>query len=194
LRTKLWVIGLLALLNGSLKEGLTLWGPSFFAKYQSLPLEEVLRLMSFVPLMNLTALMCSGLINRLFKYRIKYTIAFFIILTVAFSLLLKAGMGKDYFIVDAAFFGLLAFLLAVNNMIASFMPLYFRNEHRVSMVAGFLDCSVYLGAAISGPLTGFLADRSGWQGIIDGWLWVCVAAMVISFLSSDYQLKTRTNA
>jgi OPA family glycerol-3-phosphate transporter-like MFS transporter len=189
LRTKLWAVGLIALLNGGLKEGLTLWGPSFFVEYQALSLENALRFMSFVPLMNIAGLLCSSLLNRAFKYQIKYTIIFFLLLTLAFSALLKAGMGINYLIMNIAFFGFLALLLAVNNMLTSFMPLYFKNEGRVSTTAGFLDCSVYIGAAISGPLSGFLADKSGWHGIIDGWIWVCVAALGVSFLSRGERNK-----
>lgn len=187
LRTRLWAVGLIALLNGSVKEGLTLWGPSFFTNYQSLPLEKALYLMSFVPLMNLAALIGSAFMNRAFKYQIKYTISFFLVLALAFSILLSVGLDLNYFVVDFAFFGLFALFLAVNNLITSFMPLYFNKERRISSAAGFLDCLAYTGAALSSPITGFLADNSGWQGIINGWIGICAAALAVSLLSRNYR-------
>jgi OPA family glycerol-3-phosphate transporter-like MFS transporter len=187
LRTRLWAVGLIALLNGSVKEGMTLWGPSFFIDYQSLPLEKTLYLMSFIPLMNLIALAGSAFVNRAFKYQTKYTLSFFLFLAFAFSVLLRAGMNINHFVVDFAFFGLFALVLAVNNMITSFIPLYFNKERRVSSVAGLLDCSVYAGAALSSPLTGFIADKAGWQGIVNGWIGICAAALLMSFLSRNYR-------
>jgi sugar phosphate permease len=189
LRTRLWTVGLIALLNGSVKEGMTLWGPSFFIDYQSLPLEKALYFMSFVPLMNLIALAGSAFMNRVFNYQAKYTLSFFLFFALAFSVLLRAGMNLNHVVVDIAFFGLFALLLAVNNMITAFMPVYFNRERRVSSVAGFLDCSVYAGAALSSPLTGFIRDKSGWQGIINGWIGICAAALLISLLSPNYQKR-----
>jgi OPA family glycerol-3-phosphate transporter-like MFS transporter len=187
LRSRLWAVGLIALLNGSVKEGITFWGPSFFIDYQSFPLEKALYLMSFIPLMNMIALAGGAFVNRVFKYQIKYTLSFFLFLALAFSVLLRAGMDFNHFVMDFAFFGLFAMFLAVNNMITSFIPLYFNKERRVSSVAGFLDCSVYAGAALSSPVTGFIADKSGWQGIINGWIGICAVALVISFLSHNYR-------
>ncbi|MDR2608879.1 MAG: MFS transporter [Treponema sp.] len=189
LRNRLWMIGLIALLNGSVKEGMTLWGPSFFVDYQSLPLEKALYFMSFVPLMNLIALAGSAFMNRVFNYQAKYTISFFLFFTLAFSVLLRVGMNLNHLVVDIAFFGLFALFLAVNNMITAFMPIYFNKERRVSSVAGFLDCSVYAGAALSSPLTGFIMDKSGWKGIINGWIVICAAALLASLLSRNYQKR-----
>jgi OPA family glycerol-3-phosphate transporter-like MFS transporter len=189
LRTRLWAVGLIALLNGSIKEGMTLWGPSFFINYQSLPLEKALYLMSFVPLMNLAALTGSAFVNRFFNYQTKYTLSFFLFFALAFSVLLRVGMNLNHLVVDIAFFGLFSLFLAVNNMLTSFIPLYFNKERRVSSVAGFLDCSVYAGAALSSPLTGFIADKSGWKGIINGWIGICAVALAISFLSRNYRKR-----
>jgi OPA family glycerol-3-phosphate transporter-like MFS transporter len=187
LRTRLWAVGLIALLNGSVKEGMTLWGPSFFIDYQSFPLEKALYLMSFVPLMNLVALAGSAFMNRVFNYQTKYTLSFFLFFALVFSVLLRVGMNLNHFVVDFAFFGLFALFLAVNNMITAFIPLYFNKARRVSSVAGFLDFSVYAGAALSSPVTGFVTDTFGWQGIINGWIGICAAALVVSLLSRNYQ-------
>jgi OPA family glycerol-3-phosphate transporter-like MFS transporter len=193
LRTRLWAVGLIALLNGSVKEGMTLWGPSFFIDYQSLPLEKALYFMSFVPLMNMVALAGSAFVNRVFNYQAKYTLSFFMFLALVFSVLLRVGMNLNHFVVDFAFFGLFALFLAVNNMITAFIPLYFNKERRVSSAAGFLDCSVYAGAALSSPVTGFITDKFGWQGIINGWIGICAAALVISLLSRNYQKWQQKN-
>jgi OPA family glycerol-3-phosphate transporter-like MFS transporter len=84
-----------------------------------------------------------------------------------------------------------AAIFAVNNMLTAFVPLNFQKEGRVSTVAGILDCAVYIGAAISGPLAGFLVDRSGWTGVMNGWIGICGLSIIAALASKNYQKAGR---
>jgi sugar phosphate permease len=106
---------------------------------------------------------------------------------LALAFLLRIAIGVNFVLMDAAFFGLLAAILAANNILTAFVPLNFKKERRVSTVAGGLDCAVYIGAAVSGPLAGLLADTSGWTGIMNGWAGVCVIAVLCAVFSRNYK-------
>ena len=47
-----------------------------------------------------------------------------------------------------------------------------------SSVAGFLDFSIYLGAGLSGIITGFLSNRIGWNIVILLWIIVGIAGCI----------------
>jgi hypothetical protein len=55
---------------------------------------------------------------------------------------------------NIGFCGLLAGVYAVNNILAAFVPIKFRQERRVSAAAGMIDSALYAGAAVSGPVIG----------------------------------------
>jgi OPA family glycerol-3-phosphate transporter-like MFS transporter len=185
IRTRLWVTALVCVLQGSIKEGLILWGPTFFSESLSLPMGQILFVMGLVPLMNFTGLLLGGLVNKLLRFHEKYTIIFFLSIALFFIILMAAIKG-NFIIVILAFCCILGSIFAANNMLVAFVPLNFQKEHRVSSTAGFMDCAVYIGAAISSPLAGTLADRFGWNGVIKGWICACAAAIILAVASRNY--------
>jgi OPA family glycerol-3-phosphate transporter-like MFS transporter len=187
IRTRLWVAALVCMMEGSLKEGLTLWGPTFFSSFQKLPLNRALFLMSLVPLMNCVGLVSGGVVYRRFRRQEKHTVVLFMTAALAFAVLLRMAAGVTFILMDIAFFGLLASIFATNNILTAFMPLNFQKECRVSTVAGSLDCAVYIGAAVSGPLAGLLADTSGWAGIMNSWIGVCGIAVFCAVFFRNYK-------
>jgi OPA family glycerol-3-phosphate transporter-like MFS transporter len=188
---QLWIVALVCVFQGSLKEGLTLWGPTFFSESRSLPLDQVLYIMTLVPLMNLLGVVFCSLVYRICRYQEKSTLLFFLSLVVFFTLILRIGGSVSMMVMNLAFCGLFASVFAVNNVLTAFMPLNFREKGRVSTVAGILDCAVYIGAAFSGPLVGLLAGQFGWNGVMEGWIAAAVLALVTAFLSRDYKKHKR---
>jgi sugar phosphate permease len=81
----------------------------------------------------------------------------------------------------------MASIYGMNNLMASYLPLEYRNDGRISSTAGIIDSSFYMGAAIAGPVAGAAADYFGWPGIFSGLTVVCFAA----FLASIFVLRSR---
>jgi OPA family glycerol-3-phosphate transporter-like MFS transporter len=188
IRTRLWAVALVCVLQGSIKEGLILWGPTFFSESLLLPMGQILFVMVLVPLMNFTGLLFGGLINKVFRFQEKYTILFFLSIAL-FFLILMAFMNGNSIMVILVFCCILGSIFAANNTLIAFVPLNFQREDRVSSAAGFLDCAVYVGAAISSPLAGTLADHFGWNGVIRGWICVCTVAIILAIARRNYSKK-----
>jgi OPA family glycerol-3-phosphate transporter-like MFS transporter len=187
LRSKLWIAALICMLEGSLKEGLTLWGPAFFTEFQALSLERAVFIMSFVPLVNCISLFAGAVLNRIFRYQEKYSLVFFMAAALSFAVFFRITMIVNSTLVHIAFMGLLASAIGANYILTAIMPLNFQKERRVSTVAGFLDCAVYVGAAVSGPLAGFLSDHSGWPGIVNVWILICLFAVIVALFLKNYK-------
>jgi sugar phosphate permease len=186
-RTKLWMVALVCVLEGLVKEGLTFWSPTFLSESQSLGMDKTLLIMTLLPLLNLPVLVLSGWMNKLFRYHEKRTLLFFFSVSLVFAVMLKFTLRGALLWMSAALFGLIAAAFAINNLLVSFVPVNFQKERRVSAAAGFLDCANYAGGAISGPFVGLLADRSGWQGVVEGWIMATVIALVLTIFTRDYK-------
>jgi OPA family glycerol-3-phosphate transporter-like MFS transporter len=187
IRTRLWITALICIFQGSIKEGLTLWGPMFFSESQQIPMDRVLFIMSLVPAMNFFGLLAGGIVNHVFRGQEKKTSVFFLTAALLFAILVRITMGLNIIFVMISFAGLFASIFAVNSMLTSFVPLNFKKEERVSAVAGILDSAVYAGAAISGPAVGLLVDSLGWSGVMNGWIAVSVAALIAAAVSRNYK-------
>lgn len=189
LRTRLWIVALACIFQGVLKEGLTLWGPTFMAESQSLAQIQVLSVMSLVPFLNFLGLFVGAGINKRLRYHEKRTMIVLFALGGFFCLLLFFSLENSFFRTVAAFGGLSSIFFSINNMITSFVPINFYEDGRVSSSAGFLDCAAYIGAAVSGPTLGWLADACGWKGVVLCWLLVCFLGLGLTVFSRNYKLE-----
>jgi OPA family glycerol-3-phosphate transporter-like MFS transporter len=189
LRSGLWIVALVSMLQGSVKEGLTLWGPALFSESRFLSMDMVLFIMFLVPFMNFAALAACSFAHRLFKHQEKPITVFFLITALISASALRISMAFSLIPMVIAISGLTMAIFAINNTLTSFLPLNFQKERRVSAAAGFLDCAVYAGAAVSGPLAGLVADRFGWSGVINSWIAVCGLAIPIALCGRNYHKK-----
>jgi OPA family glycerol-3-phosphate transporter-like MFS transporter len=186
LRSGLWIAALVSMLQGSIKEGITLWGPVFFFESRFLSMDVVLFIMALVPFMNFAALAACGLVYRLFNRQEKAIIVFFLIMALISAFTLRISMAFSLIVMVIAVSGLTMSIFAINITLTAFLPLNFQRERRVSAAAGFLDCAVYIGAAVSGPLAGLVVDRFGWPGVINSWIAVCCLAIFVTLCGRNY--------
>jgi OPA family glycerol-3-phosphate transporter-like MFS transporter len=193
IRSRIWIIALVCVLEGMIKEGLTLWGPSFLSESRSLPIEKVLLIMSLAPFMNLLAIALSGPVNKFCRYKETRTVFCFMTGGIFFSAMMLLTFKGALTLFIIAICGLFIAIFAANNMLTAFVPLNFQKENRVSTVAGFLDCAVYIGAALAGPGIGALAEKSGWGGVIIAWIIVCSAGSALVLIGQPQDKRKAKN-
>ena len=66
-----------------------------------------------------------------------------------------------------------------NSILLTALPLGLADEGIVSSSAGFLDFASYVGAGISGVLTGWLVDRWGWSVVFGYWIVAVLMGVVM---------------
>jgi OPA family glycerol-3-phosphate transporter-like MFS transporter len=187
LETRLWIIALVCMLHGSIKEGLILWGPALLMESRNISIDKALLFMTLTPLMNIIGLAAGGIIYNYFRHQEKHTIIFFFFIAITALIMLRISIIFISPLMAIAMSMVFASLFAVNNMFVTYIPLNFQDKGRVSTVAGFLDCAIYVGAACSSPLSGFIADRFGWFNVINGWIFAGITAVVLAMFSYNYR-------
>ena len=96
-------------------------------------------------------------------------------------LMLPAGMGM---IVCAALMGLCcAANYGVNPMLTTLIPMEYENTGRVGLVAGLMDCFIYLGSALAGVAVGAMSDSFGWNWVYAAWGIVSLLGAALAFMS-----------
>jgi len=70
----------------------------------------------------------------------------------------------------------------VNFILVSMTPPYFRKYGHVSLVSGILNCSTYMGSAISTYGIALLSEKLGWHGTSILWAAMAGAGALICFL------------
>jgi OPA family glycerol-3-phosphate transporter-like MFS transporter len=186
-RIRLWAVAFVCILVGIVKEGLILWGPTFFSEVLSFDMAQILIILSFFPFINMLSIVLCGRVNKYFRYNEKLTLLVFLSAATAWASFLRLVVFRWYIPLILGFCGLLAAIYAVNNILVAFVPVKFSRERRVSTAAGIIDSALYAGAAISGPLIGGAAETLfGWKGIITCWLIICGIAVMVTALFINF--------
>ena len=186
IRNGLWLIALICVLQGIIKEGLSTWGPTFLSESQNIDFHRTLNMLSFVPVMSLCGVLLVGVINKLCRYHEKRTLVLFFI-ACAVSVVALYFCSNSLTMTFISYSLISMSIMGVNTILITFIPLNFLREGRVSSTAGFLDCAAYVGAGLSGPLLGMLADQGGWKETTLFWIAAALISIVLTIISRDYK-------
>lgn len=189
--TGLWFVFITCIAQGIVKEGINLWGPLLLKETQNLDLKSTVSYIIFIPIVSFFGSILASWLNKLFKYREKIVI--FILMTSSiFTIIMFFTFGKLSPISGAIFLALTSGLITgTNSMLLTIIPLSFTKKGRVSSVAGFLDFSSYIGAGLSGVLTGLVSDLWSWNGVIIVWIGAIIIGTVSILIANTYDRKIR---
>lgn len=168
--TGLWFIASACVAQGIVKDGITLWAPTYFLETFHLDIESAANLILIIPLMNFGGMLLAGWLNKLLGNNVAATTSVLFAAGTAMVLGLMLIGNKNIY-ASAIFLGLSsAMMYGANTMLLGVYPLSFSKYNLVSTAAGFLDFCSYLAAGFASLLTGFIADKFGWHYVITMWL------------------------
>lgn len=173
-RERLLFFCVAAVAQGVIKDGITLWEPTILTSLHDAPAGLVSAASALVPVFSMLGVLLSGrLMNRYYGREKKPGILLFLG-TGGLCLLFFLLLGRSLWL-DVLFFGAISALLCgINTLLLTYIPLRLSIYGRSSGVAGMFNFCAYLGAGLSGILSGVLADISGWGSSILLWLILCI--------------------
>ena len=173
---------IVAISNGCIKDGFSVWFPKILQDSGLIVPENSWLLLLALPVMNFMAVCVMNFVRRKFSIPCERLLTGLLLLTAATALTL-------YLLPLNATGGFLALMIlasvlmaAANPVLTSFIPFLYARYRYVSVVAGSIDFSIYLGSAISGYIIGGIGDRAATiehavHGISVFWL---IAALISS--------------
>ncbi len=178
LETRLWLVALTCIAQGVVKDGISLWAPTFLSDTQNLSQERVALFSLAIPMMSLIGIFGAGWLIKIFRSNEIKAIAILISGAAFTSLLLYFFLGAGAYFTVLLLSATVALMYGANTILLTIIPLNFEKYNRVSAVAGFLDFFSYMGAAAAGVVTGVIIDHLGWEYVILCWVVLAVLGIV----------------
>lgn len=195
-RHALILMGLVMLgivLQGSLRDGVTNWMPTFVSESFGLDSSSAILTGVLLPLFQIP---CTEAADWLFRKRISNeTAAAGLIfgLGAVSAVLLSIFMGRSVLVTALLMAMLVGCMHGVNFMLISMAPRQFRRFGRVSLVSGTLNSCTYVGSALSTYGIALLSESMGWQGTSLIWAAIAAVGAVVCLCVSNQWAGFRCN-
>ena len=180
--TGLYALLIAGVCNGFVRDGITTWAPSILANAQGgMALSSTL-ITLIIPAINAVGIITVRCIYGRFSGSARQASGALLVFSgITAFLLMIQGMPAA---VCAVLMGVCcAMNYGINPMLTTLIPMEYENVGRVGMVAGLMDCFIYLGSALAGTLTGMLSDGMGWQFVYAAWGCVSLMGAALAMLS-----------
>ena len=169
-------------LHGALRDGVTNWMPTFVSESFGLDSSSAIYTGVLLPVFAILSIkVASWLYRKVLPNEVTASGAIFAVGCVA-SILLVALMNTHVLPTALLMALLVGCMHGVNFILVSMTPPYFRKYGHVSLVSGILNCSTYMGSAISTYGIALLSEKLGWHGTSILWAAMAGAGAVICFL------------
>lgn len=179
---------LVCFLTGMIKDGLTLWAPTYLVETQGLSVAQAAYSAVLMPVAGVGGtLLASWLLHRTAVRRELGPVLALAVLTAG-----ALGIGLVQTSVHSSsgaglVVALLSLTLAtlgtqgIGAMMTTSLPLSMGREGKAALLAGSLDFTWYLGSGLSAVVVGALQDRAGWWVPLGCGVVVALAIAVVAF-------------
>ncbi len=166
LKTRLYLIIIAVMVQGMVKDGLTLWLPTLVqAKFPEEPAITIVNWLSLIPFINTMGILCIAIIlqKKTIAYRVTSSLLFLGAAATLLTLIaINLSIGPTLILLS-----LLSFSIAfINSILLGLVPMQYKKWRRVSTVAGLLDFVAYFAAGVFSVMSGFLFQGSGTWNVI----------------------------
>lgn len=162
-------------IQGTLKDSVTQWIPTFFDSQFHTGTSISLVMTMVLPIINVTGAYFARMVNRRLNNELTTSVVFFGI-AAAFLVVLMAFGGSNMVLALVCMAGVTNCMFAINVMLITMVPLRFSKFGRVSTVGGFLNAMAYVGCGLLNLAAGALLEKTGTEWRILFILWLCLAA------------------
>ena len=178
--------------NGVLKDGVTLWVPTYITEFFGVSPQFSAAISMLMPVVSLAGAYVAVWANKkYFSNELTTAGVLFGASAVAFISLFLFGRYNVVLAVSLIAVSLSS-MLGVNSMILTFIPFNFSKLGKAASITGFLNACSYFASAVSGVSIGVIAEKSGWNMTILSWLLVALLGMAVCFIGKKYWGRGRS--
>lgn len=173
----------LAVSLGMVKESINVWLPSLITELDIFSAKSSVFIYICIPLINFLGILFSrAMIGRL-QGNVYRTVHFVWFIGLCAVSLLMASFWINNILVLLFLVLVFSLMFALTPLFTSFIPLGFRKWDCVSTVTGLVDFAIYIGAALSSVLSGFiLGDTKNWKALGGFWTVVLASGFVLNIV------------
>ncbi len=180
-------IGLMIVVQGILRDGVTSWMPGYLTEVLSLSSALSAAISAFMPLfailgVRLAAALFARIKNELVGASLLFGACAF------FCLILGVFFDAGVFLPSLLMALIIGCTHSINSMLIGYLPMRFAALGAAGTAAGLLNACVYVGSALSVYGIALISDAFGWQTTVWVWFFVALFAFGISFLARKLRL------
>lgn len=183
---------LVALSQGMIREGISVWFPTLISESGYFPEGSPFIILVIVPFTNLCGILFVRHVSRYLKHDSLKTLLFVFMLITGLALLLNLEI-QSFGLILLLMVLLLALTYGLSPILTSAIPFQYVSFQYVSLLAGLIDFSIYMGAAVSSAISGKIADHHPWNRVMLLWLIAAVVGLAVAawrfFLDRNQQNK-----
>lgn len=175
-----FILTISIVIQGTLKDSVTQWIPTFFSQQFSTGTGTSLALTMILPIINVTGAYFARFANKYLRNELKTSMLFFAI-AAAFLAVLNC-FGNNIILSLICMAGVTNCMFAINVMIITMVPLHFSRYGCVSTVGGILNAVAYIGCGALNMVAGSILEKSGssWSALLIMWLSLAVIAVIVT--------------
>ena len=180
-RTGLAALLLCCVCNGFVRDGVVTWAPTVLSSgSRGMSLSSTL-LSLIIPPLNILGIVLVRRCYRLLRGNARGAVGLLLLVSALMAFLLRFTSAP---VACALLLGLCcASCYGINPMINTLIPMEYERAGRIGLVAGLVDCFIYLGSALAGTAAGALSDSYGWSAVYTAWALVSALGAVLAFVS-----------
>lgn len=170
-----------AIFEGSLKDGVATWMPSYIAETYNI--SNLISILTGVvlPLFSMLSYEITTIVHSKWLKDAMLCSAVIFSAGALAALLLFASTGKN-----AVFSVVLSALLnscmhGIGLMVTCIIPAYFAKYGNAAKVSGFINAFIYVGSAASTYGTAVIAEHAGWSTTVLVWFFIAAAGALLMF-------------
>ncbi|MBQ7595444.1 MAG: MFS transporter [Clostridia bacterium] len=171
-------------LQGSLRDGITTWIPTYIYEVFKLNSEKSILTGVIVPVFSLASIQLTSIMfNKMGKKPFKCTALLFITAVVsAGSLAVFSSISIIVTVILSAL--IVACMHGINLILVCMLPAIYADEKNMSTLSGTLNFTTYVGSAASTYGFAVLSDSAGWNGTVIMWTAIAALGAVMCVLSA----------
>ncbi|MBQ8227454.1 MAG: MFS transporter [Clostridia bacterium] len=171
-------------LQGSLRDGVTTWVPTYISEEFKLGSEISILSGVGIPIFSLVSIkVVSVFYNKMGKKPFKCTIILFAVAAACCGAL--TALSGVSVILTIILTGLIvACMHGINLILVCYLPAIYADADSVSSLSGTLNFMTYVGSALSTYGFALLSEKFGWGGTIISWLGISVFGAIMCFVAN----------
>lgn len=178
------------MIQGTLKDSVTQWIPTFFSTRFQMTTTYSLLLTMILPIINVTGAYFASALYKKLHNEFKTSFVFFVIAAVL--LLILPICRNNVWLSLLCMAGVTNCMFAINVMLITMLPLRLGACGCVSTIGGILNAVAYIGCGALNIVAGFVLEKSNgsWDSLFTMWLVLAVTAGVITVICIAPYRKT----
>lgn len=179
--TNMALFFVIGVITGMLREGVTTWAPVYYTESFSTTTSTSILLTALLQVSRVLAYIVYPGISKKVKDLKKLMLLILGISLLAVFTLFFADRAGAAWLAVALMAVLLTMVSCIGITCAITLPVRLSSTGRTATISGFLDASIYVGAAISAYLFAAISTRKGWGGVICTWgilILVCIGMLI----------------